>query len=126
MPSVFHHAVVFFDKRHARRTKTPSDGHSFFPRFEKHKAKRAQFDRQRSNAHNQNVSPVFRRKSDRRESTTVILSSLALSSGGRSNVVFNYWYGFEFKGSRAMKPHGPQKAKLRRSVWVDTNKRSHP
>ena len=31
LPSVFHHAVVFFDKRHARRTKTPSDGHSFSP-----------------------------------------------------------------------------------------------
>merc|ERR1712035_283787 len=47
------------------------------------------------------------------------VSELTLAHGYTAVLYFFFpfstcWYGFEFKGSRAMKPRGPQKAKSRR------------
>ena len=92
-------------RRHARRTKTPSDGqsHSHFGHGIRPKAKERNVDGEAS-VHSLSLSPVSHsQKADQ---------PLSNSFFPKKKKIFFCWYGFEFKRSRAVKPRGRQKAKL--------------
>merc|ERR1711911_357368 len=96
-------------RRHARRTKTPSDGqsHSHFDHGIRPKAKKKESNVDgEASVHSLSLSrsPVSHsQKADQ---------PLSNSFFPKKKKIFFCWYGFEFKRSRALKPRGRQKAKL--------------
>ena len=109
-------------RRHARRTKTPSDGqsHSHFGHGIRPKAKERNVDGEAS-VHSLSLSPVSHsQKADQ---------PLSNSFFPKKKKIFFCWYGFEFKRSRAVKPRGRQKAKLfffrRNPVKSDDNQKQN-
>ena len=96
-------------RRHARRTKTPSDGqsHSHFDhgiRPKARKKKRGTSTVKPLCTLSLSLSPVSHsQKADQ---------PLSNSFFPKKKKIFFCWYGFEFKRSRAVKPRGRQKAKL--------------